>query len=68
MAGPELKNFRDSPWRYSQFVLLGLLLAGPSGAQVAAIPLSALCSAAKWALVLAFALWMGWRLSAKLVR
>jgi hypothetical protein len=28
VAGPELKNFRDSPWRYSQFVLLGLLLAG----------------------------------------
>ncbi|TLX22825.1 hypothetical protein [Thermomonas fusca] len=28
MAGPELKNFRDSPWRYSQFVLLGVLLAG----------------------------------------
>ena len=28
MAGPELKTFRDSPWRYSQFVLLGLLLAG----------------------------------------
>ena len=28
MAGPELKNFRDSPWRYSQFVVLGLLLAG----------------------------------------
>ena len=28
MAGPELKNFRYSPWRYSQFVLLGLLLAG----------------------------------------
>ena len=28
MAGPELKNFRDSPWRYTQFVLLGLLLAG----------------------------------------
>lgn len=28
MAAPELKNFRDSPWRYSQFVLLGLLLAG----------------------------------------
>ena len=28
MAGPDLKNFRDSPWRYSQFVLLGLLLAG----------------------------------------
>ena len=28
MAGPELKNFRDSRWRYSQFVLLGLLLAG----------------------------------------
>lgn len=28
MAGPELKNFRDSRLRYSQFVLLGLLLAG----------------------------------------
>ena len=28
MAAPELKNFRDSPWRYSQFVILGLLLAG----------------------------------------
>ena len=28
MAGPELKNFRESRWRYSQFVLLGLLLAG----------------------------------------
>lgn len=28
MAGPELKNFRDSPWRYAQFVVLGLLLAG----------------------------------------
>ena len=28
MAGPELKNFRDSRWRYSQFVVLGLLLAG----------------------------------------
>lgn len=28
MTGPELKNFRDSRWRYSQFVVLGLLLAG----------------------------------------
>ena len=28
MAGPELKNFRDSPWRYSQFVVLGLIAAG----------------------------------------
>jgi len=28
MAGPEMKSFRDSRWRYSQFVLLGLLLAG----------------------------------------
>ena len=28
MAGPEMKSFRESPWRYSQFVLLGLLLAG----------------------------------------
>lgn len=23
-----LKNFRDSPWRYSQFVILGLIAAG----------------------------------------
>lgn len=28
MSGPELKNFRDSPWRYSQFVVLGLIAAG----------------------------------------
>lgn len=28
MAGPEMKSFRDSRWRYSQFVILGLLLAG----------------------------------------
>ena len=28
MAGPELKNFRDSRWRYSQFVVLGLIVAG----------------------------------------
>ena len=28
MSGPELKNFRDSPWRYSQFVVLGLIVAG----------------------------------------
>ena len=28
MAGPELRNFRDSPWRYSQFVVLGLIVAG----------------------------------------
>ena len=44
------------------------VLAGPFGAQVAAIPLSALCAACKWALALGFALWMGWRLSAKLGR
>lgn len=25
---PPLKNFRDSPWRYSQFVILGLIAAG----------------------------------------
>ena len=25
---PPLKNFRDSPWRYSQFVVLGLIAAG----------------------------------------
>ncbi|MCC7096357.1 MAG: hypothetical protein IT472_04155 [Thermomonas sp.] len=28
MPGPELKSFRESRWRYSQFVILGLLLAG----------------------------------------
>ena len=28
MAGPEMKSFRESRWRYSQFVVLGLLLAG----------------------------------------
>lgn len=28
MAGPELKSFRNSPWRYSQFVILGLIVAG----------------------------------------
>lgn len=28
MAGPELKSFRESPWRYSQFVVLGLIAAG----------------------------------------
>ena len=28
MSGPELKNFRDSHWRYSQFVVLGLIVAG----------------------------------------
>ena len=25
---PPLKTFRDSPWRYSQFVVLGLVAAG----------------------------------------
>jgi hypothetical protein len=28
MVEPRLKNFRDSPWRYSQFVILGLVVAG----------------------------------------
>lgn len=28
MAEPPLKTFRDSPWRYSQFVVLGLIVAG----------------------------------------
>lgn len=29
MAGqPPLKTFRDSPWRYAQFVVLGLAVAG----------------------------------------
>lgn len=25
---PQLKGFRDSPWRYSQFVVVALLVAG----------------------------------------
>ncbi len=28
MTQPPLSNFRDSPWRYSQFVLVGALAAG----------------------------------------
>jgi hypothetical protein len=28
MVEPQPKNFRDSPWRYSQFVILGLIVAG----------------------------------------
>jgi len=28
MAGPELKSFRESRWRHSQFVALGLAIAG----------------------------------------
>ncbi len=28
MTEPPLKTFRDSPWRFSQFVVLGLLVAG----------------------------------------
>ena len=28
MAAPELKSFRESRWRYAQFVVLGLLVAG----------------------------------------
>ena len=28
MVEPQFKSFRESRWRYSQFVLLGLLLAG----------------------------------------
>lgn len=28
MAGPELKSFRESRWRYSQFVVLALIIAG----------------------------------------
>lgn len=27
MAEPPLKNFRDSPWRYVQFVVVGLVVA-----------------------------------------
>ena len=28
MSQPPLKTFRNSPWRYSQFVVLGLIVAG----------------------------------------
>ena len=28
MAGPELKSFRESRWRYSQFVMVALAAAG----------------------------------------
>ncbi len=28
MAGPELMSFRESRWRYSQFVVLALVIAG----------------------------------------
>ena len=28
MAAPELKSFRESRWRYSQFAILGLIVAG----------------------------------------
>ncbi|WP_298598782.1 hypothetical protein [Zoogloea sp.] len=42
------------------------ILAGPFGAQTVAIPLSALCAAGKWGLVLWFALVIGRRLVSKL--
>jgi len=28
MVEPPLRNFRDSRWRYSQFVVVGLVVAG----------------------------------------
>ena len=28
MVEPQMKSFRESRWRYSQFVILGLLVAG----------------------------------------
>ena len=28
MVEPQMKSFRESRWRYSQFVLLGLIAAG----------------------------------------
>lgn len=27
-AGKPMRSFRESPWRYSQFVVLGLIVAG----------------------------------------
>lgn len=75
-AAADAPAMRRAAWMLPVAALLDLLenqlqlqvLDGPFGAPVAAIPLSALCAAGKWALVLAFALWMGWRLSAKLGR
>ena len=28
MVEPQMKSFRESRWRYSQFVILGLIVAG----------------------------------------
>ena len=28
MVDPQFRSFRESPWRYSQFVVLGLIVAG----------------------------------------
>ena len=42
------------------------VLAGPFGAQTAAIPLSALCAACKWGLAAWFALRIGRRVVSKL--
>ncbi|QDA57165.1 hypothetical protein [Thermomonas aquatica] len=28
MVEPQMKSFRESPWRYSQFAILGLVVAG----------------------------------------
>ena len=51
MAGPQMKGFRESRWRYSQFVVLGLLVAGlvkwlsPLG-WVASLPVGAVVAVA----------------------
>ena len=70
----ELRAMARAAWILPGAALLDLcenllqlhILAGPFGAQTAAIPLSALCAAGKWGLALWFALVIGRRLVSKL--
>ena len=75
LFGPaELRAMARAAWILPGAALLDLyenllqlhILAGPFGAQTAAIPLSALCAAGKWGLALWFALVIGRRLVSKL--
>lgn len=73
-AAAEARVMARTAWMLPGAALLDLLenllqlqvLAGPFGAQTAAIPLSALCATCKWGLVLGFALRVGRRLVSKL--
>lgn len=73
-ASAEARAMARTAWMLPAAALLDLLenllqlqvLAGPFGAQTAAIPLSALCAACKWGLALWFALRVGRRLMSKL--